>query len=115
MATSTNSGDLRTASNPVAQTHPVYQVWAPIWRKLAHVREGVGGFLDGTYLVPHPREWQDYTLANPVIPTKKLIARRALASYENFASTLIESKKSALFRAKATRRVGDPADRNRQP
>lgn len=114
MATSTNSGDLKTSGNPAAITHPVYQVWAPIWRRLAHVREGVGGFLDGSYLVPHPREWKDYTKANPSIPTKKLTARRELASYENFASTLIESKKSALFRTKATRRVGDPNVKDRK-
>lgn len=113
MATSSNSGDLSTATNPVAITHPVYQVWAPIWRKLAHVREGVGGFLDGTYLVAHPREWEDYTAETPVKPTKKLKARRHLASYENFASTLIESKKSALFRTKATRRIGDPKSSTR--
>lgn len=116
MASSTNSGDLAsTGNNAVTITHPVYQVWAPIWRRLAHVREGVGGFLDGSYLVPHPREWEDYTAENPSKPTKKLKARRALASYENFASTLIESKKSALFRAPATRRVGDQAQKDREP
>jgi hypothetical protein len=89
------------------QTHPLYQTWAPIWRKLAHVYEGTGGFLDGTYLVAHPREWKDYQKAEPTIPTKKLLARRELARYENIAETLIDTKRSALFRGAVTRQVGD--------
>lgn len=44
-----------------AQTHPVYDLWAPVWRKLVHVYEGSGGFLDGTALVAHPREWLDHS------------------------------------------------------
>lgn len=95
----------------VAYQHPVYQVWAPIWKKLAHVREGAGGFLDGTYLVPHPREWKDHEAKNPRTPSKKLIARRALAAYENIAASIIEAKKSALFHDEVRRRVG-PADKD---
>ncbi len=87
--------------------HPTYQLFAPIWRQLVDVREGLGGFQDGTYLRAHPREWQDYTAVAPAIPTKKLLARRALASYENFAATIIDSKKSALFRENPTRRLKD--------
>lgn len=96
------------APKAVTATHPVYQLFAPEWLKLAHVREGVGGFLDGTYLVAHPREWEDYTATNPRKPTKKLKARRNIACYENFAGTIIEAKKSALFREAVTRRVGQP-------
>lgn len=115
MASSSNSGTLASVANPVTITHPVFATWAPIWKKLADVREGTGGFLDGTYLIPHPREWEDFENETPTKPTKKLKARRALASYENFASSLIEAKTSALFRAKATRRVGDPAEKDRKP
>lgn len=88
-----------------AYQHPVYAAYLPIWKQLAHVREGAGGFLDGTYLVAHPREWKDYTAENPQIPTKKLLARRRLAAYENFASTIVEAKQSALFRESPVRRL----------
>lgn len=86
--------------------HPLYVSYLPIWTKLAHVREGSGGFLDGTYLIPHPREWQDYAADVPRTPTKKLKARRTLATYENLAARIIDAKKAALFREPPTRRVG---------
>ena len=99
----------------VSYQHPVYQTYAPIWRKLAHVREGAGGFLDGTYLIAHPREWKDYTAETPQVPTKKLKARRNLAAYENFASTILDAKKSALFRERPVRRLeGLPEDASRR-
>ncbi len=103
----TDGGLQDIGAKAVAFQHPIFQVWAPIWRKLAHVREGAGGFLDGTYLVAHPREWQDHEAANPRKPSKKLKARRALASYENIAASIIEAKKSALFHDEVRRRVGD--------
>lgn len=86
--------------------HSLYGQFQPDWNLLAHVREGTGGFKDGTFLIAHPREWQDYTAENPTKPTKKLIARRNLACYENFASTIIEAKKSSLFREVPSRQVG---------
>jgi hypothetical protein len=95
----------RTGSSPV-QTHPVYQTWEAHWRKLVHVYDGSGGFLDGTYLVAHPREWEDFTSPTPRKPTKKLKARRALARYENVAGVLLDQKRSALFREGITRQVG---------
>jgi len=87
--------------------HPVYSTWAPVWRKLVHIYDGSGGFMDGTYLVAHPREWKDYTADNPRIPTKKLRARRALARYENVAAVILDQKRAALFRESVTRTVGD--------
>lgn len=107
----TVSSPLLPASNP----HPLYAYFAPQWVKLAHVYEGTGGFLDGTYLVAHPREWTDYLAANPQTPTKKLKARRALARYENIAFTVIEQKRSAMFRESVTRTVGDSTSKTTHP
>lgn len=87
--------------------HPTFQILQPVWQKLRDVREGTGGFIDGTYLVAHPREWQDYASESPRTPTKKLKARRAIASYENFAKTIVLALKDALTREQPTRRIGD--------
>lgn len=91
----------------VGYCHPDYLDFQSEWIKLAHVREGTGGFLNGTYLHAHPREWEDYTSASPSVPTKKLRTRRNIASYENFAATLVESFRSALTREAPVRRVGE--------
>ncbi len=91
----------------VLYEHPLYAQWKATWQKLAHVREGTGGFLDGTYLIAHPREWEDYKSEDPIVPTKKLKARRKLARYENFAATIIDTTKAALFRRTPTRIVGE--------
>lgn len=65
--------------------------------------------MDGTYLVPHPREWKDHSAAVPKTPTKKLLARRRLARYENVGALLLDQKRAALFREVPTRTVGaDP-------
>lgn len=90
----------------IAHMHPVFRALAPEWRKLADVREGIGGFLDGTYLVAHPREWEDFKEVNPRVPSKKLKARRKLACYDNVASTILDAKKSSLFREQPLRTVG---------
>src|SRR6476660_3953652 len=107
-------------------THPLYSIWAPVWRALAHVYEGSGGFLDGGYLIPHPREWEDHSIAlygpnpdnpttpkitgytanpNPTRPTAKLRERRRIARYENVASTIVDQKVAALFRQPPVRKV----------
>jgi hypothetical protein len=93
-----------TGSSPIQ--HPVYATWKPVWEKLVHVYDGSGGFLDGTYLVAHPREWTDFTATIPRKPSKKLKARRNLARYENVAGTLLDQKRSALFRESISRTVG---------
>lgn len=103
------SGVTNLGPRAVKQRHPLYAIFLPEWTRLWHVREGIGGFMDGTYLVAHPREWEDYTSVNPTKPTKKLKARRELACYENFAATIIEAMKSALFRGEVSRRVGEDA------
>lgn len=90
--------------------HPVYAAWAPIWTKFVHIYDGSGGFLDGTYLVPHPREWRDHSSATPRDPTKKLLARRRLARYENVGGLILEQKRAALFREVPTRTIGGQKD-----
>lgn len=109
-------------------THPHYAIWAPVWRKLAHVYEGDGPFLDGTAIIPHPREWEDHSIPvygndgseaatpgqkiigyernpNPSKPTAKLLERRKIARYENIAATIISQKVAALFRQPPVRTV----------
>jgi hypothetical protein len=96
------------------KAHPLYTTWAPIWRKLAHIYDGAGGFLNGTYLVAHPREWLDYTSENPVKPTRKLKKRRQLARYENIGATIIDEKRASLFKQPPTRRTGEPNQKQPQ-
>jgi len=104
--TTTTSGLQGLGPKVAASRHPIYDLLQDEWEKLGHVREGTGGFKDGTYLVAHPREWEDHTSASPKKPTKKLKARRAIARYENLASAILEAKKAALFRESPTRRLG---------
>lgn len=115
MATLTPMDDL--GPKVAAARHPTYDYFLEEWIKLIHVREGTGGFKDGTYLVGHPREWLDHSVKqadgttvtnpNPRKPSPKLQARRKLARYENLAASILEAKKAALFREKPTRRIGD--------
>lgn len=133
MPTTTSTvGGLQDLGTKVATyQHPTYVTFAPRWRKAVHVREGLGGFLDGTYLVAHPREWLDHSLPvkgedgktivsyspnpNPKKPSAKLKERRALARYENFAATIVDQTKAALFREAPTRKVGERTDAEKQP
>ncbi len=108
--TTTVAGDQLAAIN--RQSNRIYKMWQPIWVRLAHVREGIGGFLDGTYLIGHPREYLDYEKGgkpnpSPTKPSPKLLRRRELARYENFGGKIIDQMKAALFREQPTRRVGD--------
>lgn len=89
-------------------THPLYDLWAPVWALLQDCADGTGGFLDGTYIIPHPREWVDHDKDNPSIPTKKLLERRRLARYEKIANLILTLKLDGLFREPATRRVVRP-------
>lgn len=131
---STTSSSSAPAIGP---THPHYAIWAPVWRKLAHVYEGDGPFLDGTAIIPHPREWEDHSIPytvsaegeteatgatgqkitkyksnpSPSKPTAKLLERRKLARYENVAASIVDQKVAALFRQPPVRTVkGEKAD-----
>jgi hypothetical protein len=99
-----------TGTSFVQHQHPAYTEWAPTWRKLANAYEGTGGFADGTYLVPHPREWEDFKAQNPVKPTKKLLERRRLARYENWARRIVKTFADSLFRQMPTRQVCGESD-----
>jgi hypothetical protein len=124
-----NNVDSNLGPKVAAQTHPIYDLMKPTWVQLADVREGTGGFLDGTYLVAHPREWLDHSTTqtdetgakvtrvnpNPKKPSPKLKARRKLARYENVASAILESKKAILFREQPSRRVGPETPKPGQP
>lgn len=116
-----NTDSSNLGAKVASSVHPLHLLFKPTWEQLAHVREGTGGFLDGTYLVAHPREWLDHssrqtdaitgavivtTNPNPKQPSPKLKARRKIARYENVASSILEAKKSTLFREQPTRRVG---------
>lgn len=127
MASTTTTDDLDLGKAPDGGgVHPEFERFAPVWTKLRHVYDGTGGFLDGTYLVAHPREWLDHTISvtsdtdpkvvirrepnpNPTKPTRKLKTRRTLARYDNIAAPIIEQKLSALFRQAITRTTGTNA------
>jgi hypothetical protein len=90
-------GDISAEQRFVWQTHPLYQAWYPTWRLLGEVYEGDGGFLDGSNLVPHPRELVYSKLANgdidttkPPVEKDKFKRRKALARYENFAQAMVD-------------------------
>lgn len=87
-------------------THPLYAAWHDTWVKLGDVVEGAGGFLDGTALVAHPREWVDHKATTPKTPTKKLKTRRQLARYENVARVILDAYTGVMFRDQALRQVG---------
>lgn len=108
------SSTLAFPSATASIQHPTYTLMLATWRKLADVFEGTGGFADGTYLVAHPREYKDWSAETPRTPTKKLLARRKLARYENVAATILEQKQAALFRESITRTVGGEARENKE-
>src|SRR5688572_9764684 len=106
--------------------HPLYAQFRPIWQQLLDVFEGAGGFLsaDKPYLIAHPREFLDHSTValaddgsvtsvtpnlHPTQPSPKLLERRKLARYENYAETLIDQLSAALFRVDASRTFDDQA------
>jgi hypothetical protein len=127
----------------VGDTHPLYDQYFPVWTKLWHVYEGSGKFIDGTYLHAHPREWIDHHITvaesvdesymdingtqqtrtvtkqrkvanpNPTQPGSKLKARRRVARYENVGASIVDQKRSALFRQVPLRHVGPRDDEGR--
>ena len=61
------------------QVHPDYAANVGSWNVLLDAFEGCGGFLDGSYLWPYPREAEaDFN------------ARRAMARYHNYLETLVD-------------------------
>jgi hypothetical protein len=115
--------------------HPLYITYRPVWQKCLDVYEGAGGFLSSEcpYLVAHPREYLDHSVVTlgadgvtptgstpnptPSQPSPKLLERRKLARYENYAATVIDQLTSALFR-KGPKRTFDesaPMPKGKRP
>lgn len=90
---------------PQLYTQAQYTDMLAEWRLLADCYSGKGGFKDATHLVAHVREYLDYTSPNPSRPGPKLVARRRLARYENWARLIVDAKVAALFRTPPTRQV----------
>ncbi len=93
---------------PSIATHPDYALFRSRWQQLAHVADGAGGFLDGSYLIPHPREWKDHEADVPREPTKKLLERMRLARYDHVGTLIVETKLAGLFRSGPVRRCRVP-------
>lgn len=69
--------------------------FAPIsnnYELLDHAYAGSGGFLDGSYLVPHVRETLD-----------KYMRRKALSYYANYVKTVVNAMTDPVFRKQAVR------------
>jgi hypothetical protein len=108
------TSDQDAAQRFVWQTHPLYQAWWNTWKLLAESYEGDGGYLDGTNLVPHPRELVYPLLSDGTIdPNKnpiekdKFRRRRQLARYENFAQALVDLMVDHQYTHSITRTFGD--------
>ena len=85
------------AATFTTQTHPLYDEWLPTWRLAGENYEGDGGYLDGTNLIPHPRELNYMQLPGGTVDftqvagvKQKLIRRRQLARYDNWAQALTD-------------------------
>lgn len=119
------SAPLGTSGSVLGVAHPLYTAFRPIWQQSLDVYEGTGGFVDPRrpYLIAHPREYLDHTSIvydtdgqtiksvtpnlSPSQPSPKLLERRKLARYENYAETLIDQVAAALFRVDASRTFDD--------
>lgn len=122
------------ASAPLGSTgpvlgvaHPLFTAYRPVWQQLLDVFEGSGGFLSAQrpYLIAHPREFLDHSITeyaednttvtkvvpnpSPSQPSPKLLERRRLARYENYADTLVDQLAVTLFRKEAKRTFDENA------
>lgn len=110
-------------STNLQQQHPLFERFYQSWKMLADVYEGTGGFMDGSYLVPHPRELTyqittdqstgvttiDYTKVTG--QTEKFRRRKALARYENFASIIVDTLLDYMYAKQPARTIkGETAD-----
>jgi len=91
-----------STANIAKSTHPRYTAWLNTWRLLGYVYEGDGPFLDGSVLVPYPREvnyakdpnTNEFILGADGRPqrqgfTEKFLRRKELFSYDNIAAELL--------------------------
>ncbi len=107
---------MASANDWITHEHPLYAAWKDRWALLGEAYEGDGGFQDGSHLVAHPRELNyartaDNQLTSEVIGEKTKFARRkAIARYENFAATIIETLVAYQYAKSISRVVGDASD-----
>jgi hypothetical protein len=92
----------------IAQTHPLYTKWLPVWQLLSEVYEGDGGFLDGTHIIAHPRECNYAANGDWLSDKPKLVRRRQIARYENYAATIVDGVLDHLYTAQPQRVADDP-------
>jgi hypothetical protein len=95
--------------------HPRYETWLPTWRWLGWSYEGDGPYLDGSALVPHPRECV-YKLdaeGNLKVPsevighTAKYDRRKELARYDNLPKPIVNTIADHQWRKLPTRQVAN--------
>ena len=78
-------------------THPQYQTHMNVWQVLLDAFEGEGGFLDGSYLWPYPRESQE-----------DFEKRKTMARYHNYLETLVDLYVRFMFTAGVRRESKSP-------
>jgi hypothetical protein len=79
-------GKGEAAASTLAVVHPDYTARLASWRVLNDAFLGTGGFLDGSYLWPYPRESQD-----------DFTRRQQSARYHNYVETLIDLYTRFIF------------------
>jgi len=79
------------------RVHPDYKANSVSWEILLDAFEGTGGFLDGSYLWPYPREGQN-----------EFTERRDMARYHNYVETLVDLYVRFLWTQGVTRTSKDP-------
>lgn len=72
-------GDDKKALAILERVHPEYSIRRQAWQVLLDAYEGSGGFLDGAYLWPYPRE-----------SAESFFERKAMARYHNYVETPID-------------------------
>ena len=103
----------------VTQTHPLYDEWLETWRLCGENYEGDGGYLDGTNLIGHPREYIYQETAGGRVDYRTIIGikeklrrRRQLAHYDNFAQALTDVFVDHHYAKSITRTFVDPKKPN---
>lgn len=92
-------------------THDTYDTLAETWLLLQQAYRGDGGFLDGSNLIPHPREiiYKRNDDGSPSTEEQgkraKYTRRQELARYENFARAIVDTFLSYLFSKPTVRRA----------
>lgn len=99
----------------VTQTHPLYDQWIEQWQLSGDAYEGDRGYLDGSHLIPHPREIQYERLSDGSVNYQKVIGyqpkylrRRQLARYDNLCQALTDILVDHQYAKGVSRTFADP-------